>query len=238
MNLQQNLHQIQQRIKHAAKAAGRTTEEVLLLAVSKQQSTAAITTLYQLGVSHFGESYFQEAEEKIKALHELSICWHFIGPIQSNKTKGIANHFNWVHSINRLKIAQLLSTYRPAHLLPLNVCLQVNLIPEKTKSGVSPEEVRALAFAVHQLPHLKLRGLMTIPPPEKDPQKQFDLFMQLHQLLHSLNQELDLDMDTLSMGMSDDLVPAIKAGATIVRIGQAIFGQRIKENSSVNTIQK
>ncbi len=228
MNLQSNLNQIQQLIKQAALESGRNENEVLLLAVSKQQSAKSIAQLFELGVKNFGENYFQEAHEKINALKELPICWHFIGPIQSNKAKNIARDFNWVHSINRLKIAQILNEHRPSNLPPLNVCLQVNLVPEETKSGISPEDVIELALSVSQLPHLKLRGLMTIPPPEHNPQKQYELFRQMALLLKSLNIQLGLNMDTLSMGMSDDLVPAIKAGATIVRIGRAIFGERDK----------
>ena len=228
MNLQSNLNQIQQLIKQAALESGRNENEVLLLAVSKQQSAKSIAQLFELGVKNFGENYFQEAHEKINALKELPICWHFIGPIQSNKAKNIARDFNWVHSINRLKIAQILNEHRPSNLPPLNVCLQVNLVPEETKSGISPEDVIELALSVSQLPHLKLRGLMTIPPPEHNPQKQYELFRQMALLLKSLNIQLGLNMDTLSMGMSDDLVPAIKAGATIVRIGRAIFGERGK----------
>ncbi|CAM4501014.1 MAG: Pyridoxal phosphate homeostasis protein [Legionella sp.] len=229
MTLQHNLNQIQQIIRQAALENGRNANEVLLLAVSKQQSAESIAQLFALGVCDFGENYFQEAQEKINALKDFPICWHFIGPIQSNKAKNIARDFNWVHSVNRLKIAQLLSEHRPSDLPPLNLCLQVNLIPEETKSGISPEEVTELALAVSQLPHLKLKGLMTIPPPEHDPQKQYELFMQMNQLLKFLNQQLGLNMDTLSMGMSDDLIPAIKAGATIVRIGRAIFGEREKK---------
>ncbi|MFJ1268216.1 YggS family pyridoxal phosphate-dependent enzyme [Legionella lytica] len=229
MNLQHNLNQIQQLIRQAELESGRNAHEVLLLAASKQQSAESIAQLYELGVRDFGENYFQEAQEKINALKDLPLCWHFIGPIQSNKAKNIARAFNWVHSVNRLKIAQILSENRPSNLPPLNLCLQVNLIPEETKSGINPEEVTELALAVSQLPHLKLKGLMTIPPPEQAPQKQYELYMQMNQLLKTLNQKLGLNMDTLSMGMSDDLVPAIKAGATIVRIGRAIFGERAKK---------
>lgn len=161
-------------------------------------------------------------------MQSVPICWHFIGPIQSNKTKGIAALFHWVHSISRLKIAECLNEFRPLNLGPLNICLQINLVDEKTKSGISPEYAVELARAVSQLPHLKLRGLMTIPPPQHDPQIQYALFNELNQLMHSLNQELGLDMDTLSMGMSSDFVTAIKAGATIVRIGQGLFGERQK----------
>lgn len=228
MNLQQNLHQIKQLIKQTELECDRKPGSVLLLAVSKQQGIEAINELFNFGVTDFGESYFQEAQQKIHALKNLPLCWHFIGPIQSNKTKGIAASFNWVHSISRFKIAQNLNEYRPIDLGPLNVCLQINLVDEKTKSGIPPEHAVELALAVSQLPHLKLRGLMTIPPPQEDSRTQYELFIQLNQLMHSLNRELGLDMDTLSMGMSDDLVPAIKAGATIVRVGQGLFGERQK----------
>lgn len=160
------------------------------------------------------------------ALKDLPICWHFIGPIQSNKTKGIAKYFNWVHSIDRNKTAKLLNQFRSEQLPPLNVCLQINLAGETTKSGIPPEHAIDLALEVKQLPNLQLRGLMTIPPQQNNMQTQYDLFLKLNQLKESINKTLHLKMDTLSMGMSDDLVPAIKAGSTIVRIGRAIFGER------------
>ncbi|MCW8444262.1 YggS family pyridoxal phosphate-dependent enzyme [Fluoribacter gormanii] len=228
MNFYQNLNQIKQLIAQTELECDRNPGSILLLAVSKQQSIEAIRELFHLGVTHFGESYFQEAQQKINALKNMPICWHFIGPIQSNKTKGIANSFSWVHSISRFKIAQYLNEYRPIELGPINVCLQISLVEEKTKSGIPPEHAAELALAISELPHLKLRGLMTIPPPQHDMRTQYELFMQLNQLMHSLNQELGLNMDTLSMGMSDDLVPAIKAGATIVRVGRALFGERQK----------
>lgn len=226
MNICHNLNHITQVISQTALECNRAPSDILLLAVSKQQNAAAITEAFQQGIKNFGENYYQEALQKISELHHLPLCWHFIGPIQSNKTKGIASHFSWVHSVDRIKIAKLLSEQRPANLEPLNICLQINLLDEQSKSGIPPEQAHELAQAVSQLPNLRLRGLMTIPPPEQDPQKQYEVFMQLNQLLHSLNQELGLKMDTLSMGMSDDLAPAIKAGATIVRIGRAIFGER------------
>jgi pyridoxal phosphate enzyme (YggS family) len=197
-----------------------------LLAVSKQQSIAMISEAYKAGITDFAENYFQEAEEKITRLKDLSICWHFIGPVQSNKTKGIASLFSWVHSIDRIKIARLLSEHRPLNLPPINVCLQINLCAEQTKAGVASEQATDLAFAVSQLPHVTLKGLMTIPPPPTNEEEQYQLFLRLNHLMHSINQELNLNMDTLSMGMSDDLIPAIKAGSTIVRIGRALFGER------------
>lgn len=228
MTLQQNIYQIKDLIKQSALLCDRNPNDILLLAVSKQKNTQEIREVYNSGISHFGESYFQEAQKKIHELQDLPLCWHFIGPIQSNKVKGIATHFSWVHSIDRIKIAQLLHEHRPENKEPLNICLQINLVAEETKSGVAPEDAVDLAKVVSKLPRLKLRGLMTIPPPQQDPQKQYELFLQLNELKHRLNHKLGLEMDTLSMGMSDDLVPAIKAGATIVRIGRAIFGERQK----------
>ncbi|CEG57591.1 YggS family pyridoxal phosphate-dependent enzyme [Legionella fallonii] len=226
MNIDQNLSHVKQLIAQAAMVSNRSTDSILLLAVSKKQSVESITQAFNLGVTDFGENYYQEALLKINALKDLPMSWHFIGPIQSNKTKGIATHFHWVHSVNRLIIARLLNEYRPPRLPPLNVCLQVNLVAEETKSGILPEQAKELALAVSQLPNLKLRGLMTIPPPQKGQAKQYNLLIQLKQLMESINQETGLKMDTLSMGMSDDLTPAIKAGSTIVRVGRAIFGER------------
>lgn len=226
MSLKQNLNQIRQLITQTEMENNRKPGSVLLLAVSKKQSIEAIIEAFELGVHNFGENYYQEALTKINALKDLPICWHFIGPIQSNKTKGIATHFSWVHSVNRIKIALQLNEYRSPLMAPLNVCLQINLVDEETKSGILPEQATELALAINQLPHLKLKGLMTIPPPSKNPQEQYNLLVQLNHLMHSINQESGLTMDTLSMGMSDDLIPAIKAGSTIVRVGQAIFGAR------------
>lgn len=226
MSIQHNLEKIRQLIVQAELACKRKPGSVLLLAVSKQQNIEAILEAHQSGVMDFGENYFQEAQPKIKALTHLPIHWHFIGPIQSNKTKGIARSFNWVHSIDRDKIACLLNEYRPMDQPPLNVCLQINLVGEDTKSGIAPESAADLARLVSELPQLRLRGLMTIPPPQQNEQEQYELLMQLNRLMHSLNSQLNIQMDTLSMGMSDDLIPAIKAGATIVRIGRAIFGDR------------
>lgn len=226
MSISDNLNQVTQLIAQTEEASNRKPGSVLLLAVSKQQNIEAITEAYKLGVINFAENYFQESQMKIKELSNLPLYWHFIGPIQSNKTKGIAETFSWVHSINRTKIALQLNEFRPAHLEPLNVCLQINLVKEDSKSGIPPEQAAELALAVSQLPHLKLRGLMTIPPPQKSEQESYNLLIQLNHLMQTLNDHLGLDMDTLSMGMSDDLIPAIKAGATIVRIGRAIFGER------------
>ncbi|MCL5271746.1 MAG: YggS family pyridoxal phosphate-dependent enzyme [Gammaproteobacteria bacterium] len=226
MKISNNIQSIRGIINQSEISANRIPGSVLLLAVSKQQSTEAISEAFEHGIINFGENYFQEAEKKITQLKNLPIQWHFIGPIQSNKAKGIAALFHWVHSIDRIKVATLLSESRSEQTTPLNVCLQINLTSEPTKSGISSEEARDLASAVSQLPNITLRGLMTIPPPLNDAQEQYRLFLQLKQLMQLLNQQLNLNMDTLSMGMSDDLIPAIQAGATIVRIGQAIFGTR------------
>ncbi|MBL7479473.1 YggS family pyridoxal phosphate-dependent enzyme [Legionella bononiensis] len=226
MNMSNNIETIRGKITQTEISENRTPGSVLLLAVSKQQNIDSITEAFRNGIRDFGENYFQEAEAKISQLKHLPICWHFIGPIQSNKAKGIASLFDWVHSLDRIKIAKLLSEFRPKDRTPLNVCLQINLAGEQTKSGVLGDEAMDLAFAVSQIPNINLKGLMTIPPPLKDPDKQYHLFLELNQLMHSINHKLNLNMDTLSMGMSDDLVPAIKAGATIVRIGRAIFGER------------
>jgi pyridoxal phosphate enzyme (YggS family) len=226
MNIGHNIDNIKKLIFEAELAAHRVPGSVLLLAVSKQQSVEAISKAFHLGLNDFGENYYQEALAKMNQLKHLPIHWHFIGPIQSNKTKGIALHFDWVHSVNRIKVANQLNEYRPEDSEHLNVCLQVNLIEEKTKSGTTIAGVRDLAKMVSQLPKLKLRGLMTIPPPLINEEKQYHLLLQLNNLMQEINNELNLEMDTLSMGMSEDLVPAIKAGATIVRIGRAIFGER------------
>ena len=222
----QNIARINHLIDQAAIKYCRSPEDILLLAVSKQQTVEAIEEAYQQGLSQFAESYYQEGYEKIQRLKELPICWHFIGPVQSNKTKGIATCFSWVHSLNRKDIALKLNKFRSDDLAPLNVCLHINLVKEETKSGIHPGEALDLALYVSQLPHLKLRGLMTIPPPQNNEEEQYALFLQLRELMHSLNQQLKLNMDTLSMGMSNDFIPAIRAGSTVVRIGSAIFGER------------
>ena len=226
MNLSNNIDTIRQKILQTEKEAKRKPHSVLLLAVSKQQNATAIAEAFTLGIHDFAESYYQEALPKIQLLRQYAITWHFIGPIQSNKTKGIATHFNWVHSINRAKIALALNEHRPADLQPLNVCIHINVEPELSKSGIAPEEAEELARLISQLPQLKLRGLMTIAPINKSQQELYELFAHLKRLLITLNNKLAISMDTLSMGMSNDIVPAIKAGATIVRIGRALFGER------------
>lgn len=217
-----NLSALAARIHNAAQAAGRDPTSVQLLAVSKTKPAAAIREVHAAGVRDVGENYLQEALAKQEELRDLPLIWHFIGPIQSNKTKAIAEHFDWVHSVDRLKIAQRLSEQRPAGLPPLNICLQVNVSGEDSKSGCAPADLPALANAVAALPNLRLRGLMAIPEPTEDRATQEAAFASLRQL----QERLDLGLDTLSMGMSHDLEAAIAQGATWVRIGTALFGAR------------
>lgn len=216
------LQAIQTRIATAANAAGRAPDAVELLAVSKTFGADAIRAAAAAGQRAFGESYVQEALVKITALADLSLSWHFIGPVQRNKTRALAEHFDWVQSVDRAVIAQRLNDARPATLPPLNVCLQVNISGEASKSGVMPAELPALAQAVAQLPRLRLRGLMAIPEAGVAPDLQHAQFRRLRQLCD----DLDMPLDTLSMGMSDDLEAAIAEGATMVRVGSAIFGRR------------
>ncbi|MCQ4304709.1 YggS family pyridoxal phosphate-dependent enzyme [Stutzerimonas frequens] len=220
--IEKNIAKVAARIREAAQAVHRDAATVGLLAVSKTQPAAAIREAFAAGLRDFGENYLQEALDKQVELDDLPLIWHFIGPIQSNKTKAIAEHFDWVHSVDRLKIAQRLSDQRPATLPPLNVCLQVNLSGEASKSGCTPQELGPLAEAVAAMPQLRLRGLMCIPAPTEDPAEQRAAFARLR----LLRDELALDLDTLSMGMSQDLEAAIAEGATWVRIGTALFGAR------------
>ena len=220
-----NLQAARDAVAAAAIGAGRRAVDVSLLAVSKTFPAASVREAYQAGQTAFGENYLQEALEKMEALSDLPLEWHFIGPIQSNKTRAIAENFAWVHSVDRLKIAERLSAQRPAHMPPLNVCLQVNVSGEGSKSGVAPSAVVQLAQAVARLPHLRLRGLMTIPAPAKDEAAQRAPFARMRVLLEQLKSQ-GIMLDTLSMGMSHDCTAAIQEGATIVRIGTAIFGAR------------
>ena len=221
-----NLQAVRDAMMAAAVKTGRRPEEIHLLAVSKTFAPDALREAYQAGQTSFAESYVQEALDKIAALHDLPIEWHYIGPIQSNKTRVITANFAWVHSVDRLKIAERLSEQRPAHLAALQVCLQVNISGEASKSGATPNEVNTLAHAIAKLPKLKLRGLMAVPAPSDDVSAQRLPFAQLRELRDQLNRE-GLRLDTLSMGMSHDFAAAIAEGATIVRIGTAIFGNRI-----------
>ncbi|MEI7574212.1 MAG: YggS family pyridoxal phosphate-dependent enzyme [Methylotenera sp.] len=208
-----------------AKLANHRAQSVNLLAVSKAQSAIAIREAYAAGQKLFGENYLQEALDKQSQLTDLAIEWHFIGPIQSNKTQLIAQHFNWVHSIDRLKIAQRLNDARPETLAPLQVCIQVNISNEESKSGVTQQDLETLASAISKLPRLKLRGLMAIPEPSNDNNKQRIQFKQVRECYDDLL-EKGFTLDTLSIGMSDDYRIAIEEGATIVRIGSALFGAR------------
>ncbi len=220
-----NMQAVRDAITAAAIEAGRVPDEVSLLAVSKTFAPEAIREACRAGQTRFAESYVQEALHKIAALHDLPIEWHYIGPIQSNKTRAIAEQFAWVHSVDRLKIAERLSAQRPAHLPPLQVCLQVNISGEASKSGTPPGETAQLAKEVAQLPHLNLRGLMAIPAPDGNVAVQRAAFARLRELLVQLNRQ-GLQLDTLSMGMSHDFAAAIAEGATMVRVGTAIFGNR------------
>ena len=217
-----NIAQVQARIRAAALAVQRDVTSIHLLAVSKTKPAAALREAYAAGIRDFGENYLQEARAKQVELADLPLCWHFIGPIQSNKTRDIAEHFAWVHSVDRLKIAQRLSEQRPAELPPLNICIQVNVSGEASKSGCTPADLPALAAAIGALPRLKLRGLMAIPEPTEDRAVQDAAFAAVRTLQESLN----MGLDTLSMGMSHDLESAIAQGATWVRIGTALFGAR------------
>ena len=223
----ENLQTVQARIRQACAAAGRSPDSVRLLAVSKTFGPEAVRQAHAAGQSAFGENYIQEAVDKITVLRDLPLEWHCIGPIQSNKTRPVAEHFDWVHSVDRLRIAQRLSDQRPGHLPPLQVCLQVNTDGGPTKSGAQPEEVLVLARAVAALPRLVLRGLMTIPDPVEGFEAQVVLHRRGTELFERLRRELALpQFDTLSMGMTADLEAAIAAGSTLVRVGTAIFGGR------------
>ncbi|MEZ5589799.1 MAG: YggS family pyridoxal phosphate-dependent enzyme [Gammaproteobacteria bacterium] len=224
-NLVENLARVQQRIRTAEQRYGRTPNAVHLLAVSKTHPAEMVAAAAAAGQTCFGENYLQEAEGKIQALRTAGLEWHFIGPIQSNKTHRIAELFDWVHSVDRLKIARRLNDQRPAEQPPLNICLQVNISAEASKSGLSPDELPAVAAAVAQLPRLRLRGLMAIPAPTADFEQQRRSFQAVHQLQQQL-QQTGLQLDALSMGMSDDLEAAIAEGSNWVRIGTAIFGPR------------
>jgi hypothetical protein len=229
MSISENLQLVQHRIATSAQAAGRDPTSITLLAVSKTFDAQAVLTAAQAGQRAFGENYVQEAIDKILVTRELNpnlqLEWHFIGPIQSNKTRQIAEHFDWVHSVDRMKIAQRLSEQRPADMPPLQICLQVNVSGEATKSGLEPDALLELAREVNALPNLRLRGLMAIPEPTEDVEQQRAAFAKLRLMQNDL-QAVGIPTDTLSMGMSADMDAAIAEGATIVRIGTAIFGGR------------
>lgn len=227
--VQDNLLNIKNEIKKIAKECGRDPNTIQLIAVSKTKPVEQIMEAINAGQLAFGENYVQEGIEKIqyfkKNMPNNDLIWHFIGPLQSNKSKLVAEHFDWMHTIDRFKIAQRLSDQRPNHMAKLNVLIQVNISQEASKSGVKPEEVTDLVKQIVALPNLNLRGLMAIPEIENDYDKQLNVFTKMQQLLHSLQKDYPF-MDTLSMGMSGDMPAAISAGSTMVRIGTAIFGAR------------
>lgn len=220
-----NLQQLRARMMRACTQAGRAPDAVSLLAVSKTFGAEVVEQAYACGQTAFGENYIQEAVEKITALQGLPLEWHCIGPIQSNKTRLVAQHFDWVHTVDRLKIAQRLSEQRPVGLAPLQVCIQVNVDGGPTKSGVAPIEALALAVHVAALPRLQLRGLMCIPEPAPDFVAACAVFTRARALFDAIN-EAGVPLDTLSMGMSADLEAAVASGSTLVRVGSAIFGAR------------
>lgn len=229
-----NIGTVRRRMNQACLAAGRPVQSVTLLCVSKTVPAAAVHQAHLAGECHFGENYVQEGLAKIQALADLRsrLIWHMIGPIQANKTRGIAEHFDWVHSVDRLKVAQRLSEQRPAGLAPLQICLQVNLSGESSKAGIAPSDAGALARAVQGFAGLRLRGLMSIPEPSTDVSVQRAAHLALRELLEALNRE-GLALDTLSMGMTTDLEAAILEGATLVRVGTAIFGSRALHAAAV-----
>ncbi len=225
--LRDNIHSIQNAIAQMATKHHRQSDQICLLAVSKKKPAEQIRIAFDLGQKAFGENYLQEALDKQQQLLDLDIDWHFIGPIQSNKTRDISANFSWVHSVDRVKIAKRLNDQRPAHLPPLNICLQVNIDNEPSKSGIAPEKIMELTESIMALPRLKLRGLMAIPAPKESFEEQFKTFKRVHDIMKKTP-----EMDTLSMGMSGDMDAAIAAGSTMVRVGTAIFGSR-KSSSKV-----
>ena len=228
--IEANLQAQRQRLADACQATGRDVTAVTLLAVSKTFDADAVAQAVAAGQRAFGENYIQEGVDKVQALRaslpEVALQWHCIGPVQSNKTRLVAEHFDWVQSVDRLKIAQRLSEQRPVGLPPLQVCLQVNVDGGPNKSGVAPDELPALAAAVAALPRLQLRGLMCIPEPAPDFEGQHALFLRCKLLFDAMREQVGQSVDTLSMGMSDDLEAAVAAGATLVRVGRGVFGER------------
>ncbi len=224
-NIGKNLDHIRAQIAQAAKDCGRDPDSILLLAVSKKKPASDIRIAFEHGQKHFGENYLQEAEQKIGELSDLDICWHFIGAIQSNKTRSIAEDFDWAHCVDRLKIARRLSDQRPPGLEPLNVCIQVNLDLEDSKAGIELGQIGELAVQINALPGIRLRGLMSIPAPRESFDEQRQAFARIAAALDELRQQ-GIDCDTLSMGMTQDMAAAIAEGSTLVRIGTAIFGER------------
>lgn len=223
--IQSNLQHVRARLASACQAAGRDPASITLMAVSKTFDAQAVAQAHAAGQTVFGENYIQEAVDKITQLRHLPLQWHCIGPIQSNKTRLVAAHFDWVHTVDRLKIAQRLSEQRPPGLAPLQVCIQVNVDGGESKSGVAPEQALALAQQVAALPHLRLRGIMSIPEPAPDFEAARLVLARVRAVFDALNQA-GLQLDTVSMGMSADLEAAVHAGSTMVRVGSAIFGTR------------
>jgi len=223
--LPQRLEHVRSRIAAAAREVGRDPVTIRLVAASKTFDASAVREAHAAGQADFGENYVQEALDKMGRLEDSPLIWHFIGPVQSNKTRAIAEHFDWVHSVDRLKIAERLSMQRPQSLSPLNICLEVNISGETSKGGVAAEDLPVLAAAVARLPRLRLRGLMAIPAPSVDPVKQREAFAAVRKLYEALKAQ-GHELDTLSMGMSGDLEAAIAEGATMVRVGTALFGER------------
>ncbi|HEY3655754.1 MAG TPA: YggS family pyridoxal phosphate-dependent enzyme [Steroidobacteraceae bacterium] len=219
------MNHVRSRIRRAAAAAGRDPASVTLVAVSKSKTAESVRAVATAGVTDFGESYLQEAVAKLDALGGLPLHWHFIGGLQSNKTRAVAERFQWVHSVDRFSVAKRLSDQRPFHAPPLNLCIQVALVPEPTKGGVEPEDLPELAARTAALPRVKLRGLMCVPPPQPDVPAERAMFSRLRRLLEELNAGGHA-LDALSMGMSGDFESAIAEGATHVRIGTALFGSR------------
>ena len=225
-NIEKNLIEIRNQIEQSAEQYQRDIKTISLLAVSKKKPPDDLRKAYEYGQRDFGENFLQEAQAKMLGLADLDIVWHFIGPVQSNKTKILAESFDWVHCVDRLKIAQRLSHQRPESSPPLNICIQVNIDGETTKSGVALDQINDLAISINQLPGIKLRGLMAIPAQRPDFDSQCEPFAKLALALLDLQQS-GLDCDTLSMGMSGDMQAAIAEGSTLVRIGSAIFGERL-----------
>jgi pyridoxal phosphate enzyme (YggS family) len=220
-----HVNHVRSRIRQAAEAAGRDPGTVTLVAVTKAQPAEVVKAAATAGITDFGENYLQEALAKMDLLAPLGLTWHFIGAIQSNKTRAIAERFAWVHSVDRLRVAKRLSEQRPYHAPPLNLCIQVELVPEPNKSGIAPQAVAQLAAALVELPRVRLRGLMCVPPPQANSAAERAIFARLRTLLEELN-AAGHKLDTLSMGMSADFESAIAEGATLVRIGTALFGKR------------
>jgi pyridoxal phosphate enzyme (YggS family) len=231
VSIENNITSVMQRIELAAAQAGRDPDSIKLLAVSKTRPIEDIQVAFAAGLNALGENYVQEATDKMQSLDSLDAEWHFIGPLQSNKTRPVTEHFDWVHSVDRIKIAKRLSEQRPEHLPPLNLCLQINIDAEPSKSGVLPEQAIDLALSVSQLPNVHLRGLMAIPKVCDTLEAQRQPFRALRLLKEQINQRLDnyQKLDTLSMGMSGDIEAAILEGSTILRVGTDIFGPRVSK---------